>query len=126
MEFPMFPPVLSAVPDWISNYIVWWVAAVIVLGGLLVFGWNDVRRVHWRRVWAISSVNFAESVRRRVLWVTPLAILGVLAVGQLQHSLDEQETIRQTTKYCLFAAGLLVTITAIILACTNLPREIEN
>lgn len=122
----MFPPLLSAIPDWISEYIVWWVAAVVVFGGLLVFGWDELRRLHWRRIWAISSVNFAESVRRRVLWVTPLAILGVLAVGQLQHSLDEQETIRQTTKYCLFASGLLVSITAIILACTNLPREIEN
>jgi ABC-type transport system involved in multi-copper enzyme maturation permease subunit len=126
MESAMFASVLSAIPPWISDYIVWWAAAVIVVGGLLVFGWDDLPRVRWRRIWAISSVNFAESIRRRVLWVTPLAILGVIAVGQLQHALDEQEAIRQTAKYCLFASGLLVTITAIILACTNLPREIES
>src|SRR5689334_16127935 len=113
MESAMFPSVLSAIPPWISDYIVWWVAAVIVVGGLLVFGWGDLPRLRWRRIWAISSVNFAESIRRRVLWVTPLAILGVLAVGQLQHALDEQEAIRQTAKYCLFASGLLVSITAI-------------
>src|SRR5213075_77004 len=28
--------------------------------------------------------------------------------------------------YCLFATGLLVAIVTIILACTNLPQEIEN
>lgn len=122
----MFPSVLSAVPPWVMDYIVWWVAGAIVVGGLLIFGWRDLGRLRWRRIWAISSVNFAESIRRRALWVTPLAILGVVVVVQLQHTLDEQEAIRQTTKYCLFASGLLVTVTAIILACTNLPREIEN
>src|SRR5207253_2322463 len=45
---------------------------------------------------------------------------------QLQRPLDEQDAIRQTIKFCLFATGLLVAMTTIILACTNLPREIEN
>src|SRR5579884_2229549 len=131
----MFPSVdLAAVgaPSWITQYIVWWIAAIIVIAGLVSFGWNDLQRLSWKRVWAISGVSFAESLRRKVLWVTPLAILGVVVVAQLQHSssvggsIPEEETIRQTIKYCLFASGLLVTITAIILACTNLPREIEN
>src|SRR5581483_1863785 len=39
---------------------------------------------------------------------------------------DAQDMIRQTTKFCLFTSGLLVVLTALILACTNLPREIEN
>src|SRR5207302_1993481 len=39
---------------------------------------------------------------------------------------DEQDAIRQTTKFCLFATGLVVIVSTIILACTNLPREIEN
>jgi len=118
--------------SWFAQYTVWWIAGAIVIGGLLLFGLQDVRRLQPRRVWAISSVSFAESLRRKVLWVTPLAILGVIVVAQLQHpsavggSITEEETIRQTIKYCLFASGLLVTITAIILACTNLPREIEN
>ena len=114
------------VPNWVSEYIVWWIAGVIVVGGLLIFGREELWRLRFRRVWAISSVVSAESVRRKVLWVTPLAILGVLAVSLLQHALDPQEAIRQTIKFCLFASGLLVTVTAIILACTNLPREIEN
>src|SRR5207237_1421914 len=86
----------------------------------------DLVRTHWRRVWAISSVCVTESLRRRVLWVTPLAILGVVAVTQFQHGIDEQDIIRQTTKFCLFASALLVSVIAIILASTNLPREIES
>ena len=58
-----------------------------------------------------------------MLWITPLAILGVIVVSQLQRPLDEQDAIRQTTKFCLFATGLLVTVATIILACTNLPRR---
>jgi len=113
-------------PAWISDNIEWWLAGIIVIGGLLVFGRNELRLLRLSRVWAISDVCFAESIRRRVLWVTPLGILGVIAISLLQHPVDQQESIRQTIKFCLFASGTLVTITAIILACTNLPREIEN
>ncbi|HSZ59965.1 MAG TPA: hypothetical protein VK797_30260 [Tepidisphaeraceae bacterium] len=115
-----------SIPTWIQDYLIWWVAAVIVIGGLLIFGLEEVRRLSGRRIWAISSVCFAESIRRKVLWVVPLAILGVIAVSLLQHAADPQEAIRQTIKFCLFASGLMVTVTAVILACTNLPREIEN
>jgi hypothetical protein len=61
-----------------------------------------------------------------VLWLTPLVILGVLVVAQFQKPIDPQDAVRQTTSYCLFATGLLVAIVTIILACTNLPQEIEN
>src|SRR5207249_10186075 len=78
------------------------------------------------RIWAVSSVCFAESYRRRILLITPLAIIGVIIVAQLQQPFDEQDAVFQTIKFSLFATGLLITVTAIILACTNLPREIEN
>ena len=113
-------------PAWISDNVEWWLAGIIVIGGLLAFGRNELSRLRLGRVWAISDVCFAESIRRKVLWVTPLGILGVIAISLLQHPIDQQESIRQTIKFCLFASGTLVTITAIILACTNLPREIEN
>jgi hypothetical protein len=115
-----------SLPNWVSDYLTWWIAGAIVVVGMAVFGANEVARLRFRRVWAISSVGFAESIRRKVLWVTPLVILGVIAISLLQHPVDQQEAIRQTIKFCLFASGLLVTVTAIILACTNLPREIEN
>jgi ABC-type transport system involved in multi-copper enzyme maturation permease subunit len=117
---------LHPILAWSTESTVWLVAAVIVVGGLAVFGLDDVRRASLYRIWAISSVCFAESIRRRVLWVIPLAVIGVLAVSLLQHSLDPQEAIRQTIKFCLFATSLIITLTALILAATNLPREIEN
>src|SRR5262249_48618000 len=39
---------------------------------------------------------------------------------------DEQDAVRQTIKYCLFASGLIVIVAAVILAATNLPKEIES
>lgn len=119
-------PLAFSLPAPIANYLQWWIAGIVVVLGLFVFGWRDLMRLRLGRVWAISSVSFAESIRRKVLWVTPLGILGVIAVALLQHPVDQQEAIRQTIKFCLFASGTLVTITAIILACTNLPREIDS
>jgi hypothetical protein len=71
-------------------------------------------------------VSFTEARRRRVFLITLLAMVGVFVVSQLMKAIDEQDAIRQTIKFCLFATGLIITVTAIILACTNLPKEIEN
>jgi hypothetical protein len=103
-----------------------WVLLVVIILAFLVFGLRDVARLSWARISAIASVSFAESIRRRVLWITPLAILGAIVVSQLQNPLDPQDSIRQTTKICLFTAGLVVTLVAIILASTNLQKEIET
>jgi ABC-type transport system involved in multi-copper enzyme maturation permease subunit len=104
----------------------YWVAGVIVVLGLLIYGLRDVLQFSFRRANAIASVSFRESIRRRVLWITPLAMIGVVLVSQLQRPLDEQDAVRQTIKFSLFASGMVVVVTAIILACTNLPKEIEN
>src|SRR5687768_8501351 len=117
---------LNLLPDFIARNLGWWAFGLIVLIGLVVIGLKDVLRFSIKRVWAISGVCFWESVRRRVLWIAPLAILGVIIVSQLQRPFDEQDAIRQTTKICLFATALVVAMTTIILACTNLPREIES
>ncbi|HEV2296304.1 MAG TPA: hypothetical protein VGR35_20850 [Tepidisphaeraceae bacterium] len=115
-----------AVPEFVHRHLGWFAFGAIILIGLVLFGMRDLLRFSWTRVWAISGVCFDESIRRRVLWITPLAIIGVIVVSQLQKPFDEQDAIRQTIKFCLFATGLVVVITTIILACTNLPREIDN
>lgn len=102
------------------------VALVIIVAGLFVYGLRDTFTFSLGRAWAISGVSFDESIRRRVLWVTPLAIVGVIIVCQLLHPIDEQDAVRQTAKFCVFATGLVVVMTTLILASTNLPREIET
>jgi ABC-type transport system involved in multi-copper enzyme maturation permease subunit len=113
-------------PEFAYNPTHWLVVLAIVTAGLLVYGFRDVLRFSLKRVWAISRICYMESVRRRVLLIMPLAMLGVIVVSQLQQPTDEQDAIRQTIKFTLFAAGLVVTTTSLILACTNLPREIES
>jgi hypothetical protein len=120
------PFIAVDIPSALTDNAGWIVAGLIIVVGLFVIGIKDLLRFHPRRVWAISGVCFDESIRRRILWITPLAILGVIIVAQLQKPIDEQDAIRQTTKFCLFATGLVVTISTIILAASNLPREIEN
>lgn len=102
------------------------IAGVIIALVVLVLFRQDVVRFRFGRVRAIAGVCFTEAIRRRVLWITPLAILGVIAVSQLTRPLDAQDAIRQTTKYCLFATGLVTVLTSILLACANLPKEIES
>jgi hypothetical protein len=103
-----------------------WVLLGLIVVAFLVFGLRDVGRLSWARISAISSVSFAESIRRRVLWITPLAIVGAVVVSQLQNAVDPQDAIRQTTKVCLFASGLVVVLVGIILASTNLQKEIDT
>ena len=115
-----------AFADLWHQYLPWLAAGIIVVLGLLIYGAHDLFRLSLTRIWAISSVCFSEAIRKRTLWITPLAIIGVIVVTQLSHPDDPQEAIRQATKFCLFASGLLVSVVAIILACTNLPKEIDN
>jgi hypothetical protein len=103
-----------------------WIIAGIILLAAIVLGWRDFLRLSWYRIWAISGVCFSESIRRRVLWITPVAIIGVMIVAQLTRPFDEQDAIRQTTKFALFTTGLVVVIVGILLASTSLPKEIEN
>src|SRR3954467_13213726 len=116
---------LAEIPPFLVNNWAVIVLILVVLAGLGI-GLKDVLRFSITRSWAISTVCFRQSIRRRVLWLTPLVIAGVLIVAQFQKSVDAQDSVRQTTSYCLFATGLLVAIVTIILACTNLPQEIEN
>lgn len=132
MSLSMFSQLSAALPlaqsstDFFTGATAWIAFGLIVVVGLFVFGLTDLSRFSLKRAWAISSVCFSESLRRRVLWVTPLAMLGVIVISQLQKPIDEQDAIRATTKFAIFATALVVVITTIILACTNLPREIEN
>lgn len=102
------------------------VAVLIVVIGLFVYGLGDLLRFNFRRVWAIGGVVFRESIRRKVLWLTPLAMLGIVVLTGLQRPDDELDAIRQTIQFCLFASGLLVVVSGVMLACTNLPRDIES
>ncbi len=117
---------IAALPPMIDQYLEWWIGGFIIVFGLFIYGLRDLLIFSPSRVWAISSVCFAESIRKRVLWITPLAILGVILISQFQRPIDEADAVRQMLKVCLFASGVVVTITAVILACTNLPKEIEN
>src|SRR5690242_12942934 len=118
------PHLLALLPDTVVLHLGWWLFGISILLGV-AFGVSDMARLSLQRIGAISHVVFVEAWRRRVFWITPVAILGVIIVSQLQQPIDEQDAIRQTTKFCIFATGLLVALSTIILACTNLPREID-
>jgi ABC-type transport system involved in multi-copper enzyme maturation permease subunit len=117
---------LLANAAWFAQNWGWVLSAVIVVFGLLIVGGSDAKRFSFTRLWAISGVCFDESIRKRVLWIAPLAIFGVIGITQFQRALDEQDALRQSVKICLFATGLVVMLSSIILACTNLPKEIES
>lgn len=123
---PQLPNLALTLPPFIEQNLPPFVAGAIVLLGLVIYGLLDLVRFSWMRTWAISGVCFQDAIRKRVWLIVLLAIPGSIAVVQLQHPIDEADAIRQTLKICLFATGLVITVTAIILACTNLPKEIDN
>ena len=98
----------------------------VVVVGLLLIGRRDLMRLNLRRAWAIGSVCLKESLRRRVLWVTPVVMLAVVGVSQFVIGTDPADELRQVTGYCFFASGLVAVLTCLILACTNLPRDMES
>ena len=101
------------------------VGAIVVLG-IFVYGFGDVLRFSLTRVTAIAGVLFKDAVRKRVLYVAPVIMLGIVVVVQLQKPIDELDAIRQTIKASLFASGLMVTLLMLILASTHLGRDIES
>ena len=77
---------MTSHPDWLLG------GGILLLG--LVLGLKDLVRISLTRIWALSTVTFRQSIRRRVLWITPLVILGVIfwilgamgrAVGGRRH-----------------------------------------
>jgi hypothetical protein len=115
--------------DWVQNHPAEFgigIATLIVVLGLFVYGIGDLIKFSPRRVWAIGGVVFRESIRRKVLWLTPLVMLGIVALTGVQQPDDPLDAIRQTLQFSLFASGMLVVISAVMLSCTNLPRDIET
>jgi hypothetical protein len=102
------------------------IATLIVVLGLFVYGIGDILKFSPKRVWAIGGVVFQESIRRKVLWLTPLVMLGIVALTGIQVPDDPLDSIRQTLQFSLFASGLLVVVSGVMLSCTNLPRDIET
>ena len=45
---------------------------------------------------------------KKMIFIAPLAILGIIIVSQLQRPLDEADAVRQTIKIALFATGLII------------------
>src|SRR5579884_2737488 len=109
----------SQFASFIFAHVPWILAGLIVVLCVLLCGGSDALRLGYdgglKRVWAISSVFFAESIRRRVLWMVPLASVGVIVAVQLTNPIDELDAVRQTVKYALFTSGALVVMTTIIL-----------
>lgn len=104
----------------------WIASGLILLLGLFGYGLPDLLRFNFGRVWAISTVCFRDAIRRKALWITPLAMIGVVIVYFLSAPDDETDAVRLIVKCCTFTSALVVTVIALITAATNLPREIEN
>jgi hypothetical protein len=110
-----------------AGYVSWSViigTAVVLLG--VALGLGDLRRISLTRALAIAGVCFTQSLRRRVYLVIPLVVAAIIAAGQFQKADDAQDAIRQTLNACLFATGFVVTLVILMVACTSIPREIDN
>ena len=64
-------------PEYVDAHLRWFIAGGLILIAMVVSGFNDLSKLSLYRIRAIASVCFQESIRKRVLWIIPLAIVGV-------------------------------------------------
>ncbi|MEM1011192.1 MAG: ABC transporter permease [Planctomycetota bacterium] len=101
-------------------------SVVLVVGGIGIYGFRDLRRWSLRRAMAVAGLTFREGVRRRALYVVPLAMVATVLLVLLADPRDERQAISQAIRATLFASGLIAIVVPLILGCASFPREIES
>ncbi len=83
-------------------------------------------RVGLGRVFAIAHHTFREAIRSRILLILVLLGLIVIASSQFFPALDLEQRFKVIQSVCLGASGFFVTVLAILLAASSVPRDLEE
>jgi len=99
--------------------------AARLIGHTLRLGWQELRSVSLRRVYAMSRLAFQESVRRKVVVVFGLFLLLLMfAAWFLDRGTDHPA--RLYLSFVLTSTNYLILILAVLLGTFSLPADIKN
>ncbi|MEZ6058251.1 MAG: hypothetical protein R3C01_16250 [Planctomycetaceae bacterium] len=137
-------------PELLSGMGSWGVAVLILLGIVLVFavpismsysgsrgpgrvaetlirGFIDVLSQSFRRLFAIATLTFRESVRRKTLWVLAVfVVLFMFAHWFLGAGQATESAAKRHVMFVMSAVTWLLIPIAVILACWGLPNDIKE
>ncbi|MEX2287549.1 MAG: hypothetical protein WD648_10705 [Planctomycetaceae bacterium] len=91
-------------------------------------GFTELFSLSFRRIWALATLTFKESVRRKTLLVfVVFAILFMFAGWFMQGSSGERADlqIKQHVTFALRAISWLILPVSLLLACWGIPEDIK-
>jgi ABC-type transport system involved in multi-copper enzyme maturation permease subunit len=84
-----------------------------------------VRRVRFRRVWALARLSLKEALRRKVLWVFALiALVFLFAEWFLEYKPEHQ--LHGYVRVLFFSMAVLFLIVACLLGAFSIPTDVKN
>ncbi len=85
----------------------------------------DLPKTSLRRLWAIAILAFMEAIRRKVLVVIAIFIVGIMFAGWFLDRRTEQPA-QLYFSFVLTATNYLVLLLGLFLASFSLPADIKN
>jgi len=93
--------------------------------GMVARGIGELTQVSPRRVWAMARLAIQEAMRRRVLVVFAVFVVGLLFAGWFLDRASDNP-VRLYLSFVLTATTYLVVLLAIFLSTFSLPNDLKN
>src|SRR6056297_3464497 len=86
---------------------------------------SDLPGTRLRRVWALARLAFKEAIRRRVLFVIGLFVVGLMLAGWYLNP-QSDDPARLYISFVLTATNYLILALALFISAFSLPAEIKS
>lgn len=86
---------------------------------------RDLPNTTWRRVYALARLAFQEAIRRRVLVIMAVFIIGLMFGGWFLDS-GTDNVARLYISFVMTGTSYLVLLLGLFLSCFSLPADIKN
>src|SRR5262249_29670480 len=85
-----------------------------------------VRRVRFRRVWALSRLSIKEAWSKGIIWVALIIPLIYLYSDWYLNPSEFKNQLAQRVKVVYFALTVLFVLSALLLGSFNIPTDVKN
>lgn len=85
----------------------------------------DLPKMSIRRIWALARLAFKEAIRRKVLFVIGLFVVGLLLAGWFLNP-DSSEPARLYISFVLTGTNYLMLALALFISAFSLPADISS
>lgn len=86
---------------------------------------SDLPGTSFARVYALARLAFKEAIRRRVLVVAGIFVVGLLFAGWYLNP-NSEDPARLYISFVLTATNYLILLLALFISCFSIPADIQN